>query len=290
MSVEQSLIPDAQTQQLWSVTTLIKLGLGTSDPLVNWAVNTTAAAAIDDERVWKSRLANEGRDSAIEYLRRRRFESSAVAKDRGSDIHRAAEALALGEPVEIEQPLRPYVDHYHAWLQTHRPRFVMAEAPVYNPRWLYAGTCDGVLVLPSMPDTQFIFDIKTTDKPPDARSRPPYSEVALQMCAYARCTEVGVMAEKRTSGSGKRYYVYDPTRRHEPMPRVDAALCIVVSPYDCFAVPVRIDDGVWQTWLAVLKTARWQQQGSHDLFGAPIEGPGPSLLERQLTATLEAIS
>jgi hypothetical protein len=293
---EQTLIPTSSTSQLWSVTTLIKQGLGTGEGIVRWAVETTASAAIDNERAWKSRLELEGRDSAIKYLESARFESSNKAKDRGTDIHRAAEALALGESFEIDPALMPYVERFREWLDLHCPRFLMAEAPVYNTTWGYAGTCDGLLELPSMPGVTFIYDMKTTEHGPDAvtrggnpKNRPPFPEVALQLCAYARAEVVGVLAERRYA-QGKRYYVFDPTQRHEPMPHVDHALCIVVSPHDCFAVPVRIDDGVWQTWTAVLKTARWTQMGDRDLFGPPIEGPGPSVLERQLEATLEAIA
>jgi hypothetical protein len=294
VSVEQqSLIPTSATQQLWSVTTLIKQGLGTSDGIVNWAVTTTAEAAIDNERAWKSRLEHEGRESAVKYLKDQRFASSNKAKDRGTDIHRAAEAMALGESFTIDAELMPYVEHFRDWLEVHQPRFLMAEAPVYNTTWGYAGTCDGLLTLPAVPDATFIYDIKTTEHGPDAltpsgrpKSRPPFPEVALQLCAYARAELVGLIAERRYA-QGKRYYVFDPTQRHEPMPHVDHALCIVVSPHDCFAVPVRIDDSVWAAWQAVLKTARWTQMGDRDLFGPTLDGRS---LERRLEASVEALT
>jgi hypothetical protein len=111
--------------------------------------------------------------------------------------------------------------------------------------------------------------------------RPPYPEVALQLCAYSRCTEVGVMSEQRYAG-GKRYYLYDPEAKHEPMPGVDGALCIVVSPDDCFAVPVRIDDSVWATWMSVIKCAGWTLRGQSDLFGPPLPAPAEA---RQLEVT-----
>jgi len=253
--------------RLWSVTTLLKLGLGTSESLVNWAVATTAEAAVDKQRVVRELIESDGRDGAVDWLKRQRYAKSGKAKLRGTDLHTAVEQMVLGEPVTADLSILPYVEQFRAWANAHGPRFLMAEAPVYNPTWRYAGTLDGIVELGGR---RFIYDVKTTDKGPDSgKMRPPYPEVALQLCAYARATEVGVLSEQRYAG-GKRYYIYDPTAVHEPMPEVDGALCIVVSPFDCFAVPVRIDDGVWQTFLSVIDCARWTLRGSNDLFGPPL--------------------
>lgn len=254
--------------RFWSYSVLKDQGLGTSDPLVNWVARTTAAAALDNAATVRAMLNDKGRDEVINWLARQRYASSGKAKLRGSDVHKAAEALALGRPAVTQDPVnQPYVERLTEWLTQYRPRFVMAEAPVYNTQYRYAGTCDGIIDLQG---GRFIYDIKTTDKDPEGEaSRPPYPEVALQLCAYSRCDQVGVLKEQRYS-SGKRYYLYDPDVPHEVMPKVDGALCIVVSPYDCFAVPVRIDDDVWRAWLHVIACAKWRLAGAHDLFGTPL--------------------
>ena len=252
--------------RFWSVTTLIKLGLGTSDALVNWAVRTTAEYAIDNHDV-VAPLADRDRNAAIKLLADARWQTSGKAAARGTDLHKAAEQLALGETPEVEPHIVPYLDQYQRFLNDHHPVFLMSEAPVYHPELLYAGTCDGVMRLG---DSTVVFDVKTTDKAPDSgKTRPPYAEVALQLAAYRRATEVGVLSEQRYDG-GRRYYLYNPDAHHEPMPNTDGAVCIVVSPYDYMVVPVRTDDLVWRSFRAVLATARWQVELSRDVFGPPI--------------------
>ena len=229
------------TERYWSVTTLQKAGLGLSDAIVVSTATKIAEASIDSRRVIDALLQDEGRDAAIDWLERRRFQSLNAAKDRGTDIHKAAENLALGKPVTIDEKLMPWVEQYKAWLDQYAPTFLMSEAPVYNTTWHYAGTLDGIIELDGR---HLLFDIKTTEHGPDTltrsgrpKSRPPFPEVALQLVAYARAERVGLVSDRREAG-GRRYYVYDSTASYEPMPKVDGALCVVISPFDCFAVPV----------------------------------------------------
>lgn len=275
MSAVETTVDTTTVQRLWSVTSLIKLGLGTSDPLVNWAVRTTAEYAVDQQEGWAP-LARADRDAAIKVLTDARWNSSKKAAARGTDVHKAAEAMALGnEPPPIDDIIFPYVEQYRRWLDRFQPEFLMAEAPVYNPTFGYAGTSDGICAIDG---AQVVFDLKTTPHAPDSgRSRPPFPEVALQMCAYARAEYVGLMSEQRYTG-GKRYYVFNPAGHHVPLPPVDGALCIVVSPFDCVAVPVRIDEEVWTAFQYVMQCARWQVDISRNVFGPPISATAAEAL------------
>lgn len=266
MSGTRTSLDAREPVRLWSVTTLIKLGLGTSDALVNWAVKTTAEYAVDQQPAWAP-LATADRNAAVKVLTDARWASSKKAAARGTDVHKAAEQLALGVTPDIADDVLPYVEQYRTFLDTFAPKFVMSEAPVYSPTYGYAGTCDGVMEIDGR---TVAFDLKTTAHAPDSgRSRPPFGEVALQLCAYSRAEEVGLLSEMRYAG-GKRYYMYDPAAQHEPMPKVDGALCIVISPYDVMPVPVRIDDEVWRHFRHVMENARWQVSTSRNVFGPPI--------------------
>lgn len=261
----------AEPLELWSVTTLIKTGLGAGTGLVNWHAEQTAKYAVDEQEAWRP-LAARDRDAAIRVLMGARWNSLDKAKARGTDVHRAAEQLALGVPVEIADELLPYVEQYRRWLELHEPEFLMAEAPVYSPQrgFQYAGTCDGIMRLAGR---DLIFDLKTTDKPLDAKSRPPYPEVALQLAAYANAPEVGLLSEKQEDPRYGRYYVYHPELTIQPMPPVEGALAIVVSPYDCRAISVRIDAEVFRTFRHVRATALWQINTSKRVFGAELGAP-----------------
>lgn len=255
--------------RLWSVTTLVKLGLGTSDALVNWAVGTAAEYAIDNADIIGP-LAARDRDAAVKLIRDSRWSTSGKAATRGTDVHKAAEALALGQQPDVDDHVLPYVGQYRRFLDEHAPTFLMSEAPVYNPTFGYAGTLDGIMELGGK---RVVFDIKTTQHAPDSgRSRPPFPEVALQLTAYRRAEQVGLLSEMRYA-SGKRYYLYNPDAQHEPMPDTDGAVCIVISPYDLMVVPVRTDDGVWKAFRHVMEAARWQVSTSKNVFGPPITAP-----------------
>jgi hypothetical protein len=257
----------AEPLRLWSVTTIIKLGLGTSETLVNWAVRTTARGAVDQHAVIGQMIEAGDPEGAVDHLTRIRFRRSKKAMLRGSELHAAAEAIALGKQPTIPEGGEAYVEQYVRWIERFQPRYLLAEAPVYNPVELYAGTLDGILELDGRP---LLFDIKTTEHPPGGdRMRPPWPEAGLQLAAYRHATDVGVVAEQRYS-SGKRFYLYDPTVKHEPMPQVDGALCIVLSPYDCTAIPVRVDDSVFDSFLHARECAAFQLYGSKSLFGAPL--------------------
>lgn len=256
--------------RLWSVTSLLKLGMGTSDPLVNWAVGTTAEYALDNHDA----LAALDREAALDVLKRARYRKSGKAMARGTEIHKAAEAKALGTEIVVDVEHIPYVEQYQRFLDEHQPEFLMAEAPVYHPSNPgYAGTLDAIMVIDGQ---RLVVDLKTTDKTPDSgRMRPPYPEAALQLCAYRRAEEVGVLAEMRYLNN-KRYYAYSEEQQHEPMPETDGAAVVVISPVDYLLIPVRTDDEVYRCFLAACACARFNVDVSKRVFGPPVT-PRPKL-------------
>lgn len=263
----------AEPLNLWSVTTMIKLGLGTSEGLVRWRSGEVAAAAYDRHRTLKSFIDDGDRDGAIKWLQDQPFATTSKAAARGTDVHKAAEMFALGQTPEVDDSILPYVNQYRRFLDEHKPTFLMAEAPVYSPSYGYAGTLDGIIELQGK---RLVADLKTTAHGPDAKNasgspkaRPPFPEIALQLVAYRRAELVGLLSEQRYA-SGKRYYVYNPDARHEPMPETDGAIAIVVSPYDYTLTPVRTDETVWLAWRHVMECARWSVSTSRNVFGPHI--------------------
>ncbi len=253
--------------RLWSVTTLLRLGLGTSDPLVSWAVRTTAEAAIDKRSILDAMLKEDDRAGAIKYLTDARWNATGKAMARGTDLHKAAEARALGQKPDIAPENAPLLEQYDNFLAAFQPEFVMAEAPVYNPQAGYAGTLDAIVRIDGK---LVVCDIKTTAHGKDSeKMRPPYPEAPLQLAAYRHATELGLLAERRYV-SGKRYYVYETQAHHETMPETDGAVCIVISPDDYMVVPVRTDESVYGFFRHVVEAARWQVSASKEAFGPPI--------------------
>jgi len=265
-------LPQTEALHLLSVTTTIQEALGYGRGMLSWKDRFAGETAVDGHQVIGAMLAKGEREAAISYIKEASNRYAREAADRGTRTHAALEALTLGQAPRLDDEIEPYVRQYGRWLDRFQPEFMMVEAPVYHPEMRYAGTTDGVMKLDGM---ALSFDYKTTAHPPEKESRPPYPEVALQLCAYARAKEVGVLSEQRYSDRGKRFYIYDPTQAHEPMPEVDRnwALAIIISPFDCRAVPTRIDEEVWVAWRHAQAVARFRMEVARSLFQVPWEAP-----------------
>lgn len=142
--------PEITDLRLWSVTTII--GCLDKPALVPWAALETAKAAVDQEKVWRSRLEHEGRDAAVDYLKGARFrrgKGQRSATDLGTAVHKACEAKAIyGEwrPEDYgDAELRPFLAQFDRFLKDFKPRYIAAEVTVFSPTYGYAGTSDGFM-------------------------------------------------------------------------------------------------------------------------------------------------
>lgn len=256
--------------RLWSVTTLISEGLGKSDALIGWAARVTAQRAYDRHSILDAYVEDGDRDGAVKWLTDARWETSGKAADRGTTVHGLLEQYALGNTPDVPDDMAGYDEQVRRFLDDHAPAFIAAEAPVYNLTHRYAGTLDAIVELHGR---TVILDCKTTDKLPDARSRPPYPEVALQMAAYSRAELLGVSPATMRTFNRRRYYVYDPGLAYEPIPELDGGFALVVSPVDYQLVPVRIDDEVWLAFGHVRECARWRLDVSRRVLGPHVTPP-----------------
>ncbi|MFN0092882.1 MAG: hypothetical protein ACKVWR_21820 [Acidimicrobiales bacterium] len=258
----------SDTTKLWSVTTI--LGQGIPKPaLVGWAAKVAGEYAVDHLDILAAHVRAGDRDGAIKLCTDARWNTTKRAQERGASIHEVAEQYALGNPVDVPAHLAPYIEHLRAFLADHRPTYHAAEAPVYNTTYLYAGTLDAIVEIDG---SLCVLDIKTTEKLPGEKSRPPWPEVALQLCAYSRCEHVGLRGSEREDGRyGTRYYLWDDTVEVAPMPAVDGAFALVLSPGDYQLVPCRVDDQMWATFLYVREVARWSLETSRNALGKPVQ-------------------
>jgi hypothetical protein len=265
--------PDDLT--LWSVTTVI--GALDKPALMYWSASMAAQAAIDNEATWKALLADRGRDEAVKWLRDARFrrpKDLLSAADLGTVVHRLCEDYALtgarpdkhaiadavkakgGRSVDVkaEGPVVfAMLDRFDEWLQRFSPTYQATEVAVYSPTYGVAGTCDGFLTIDGF---RAIIDYKTSREPLDSRGNPktPYPEVALQLAAYRYADSAAVWRPRRTEKFRRRYYLLSAEERAAsvPVPEVDGALCIHITPGACEAYPIRTDRKVHTAFLYVL--------------------------------------
>lgn len=238
---------DATGARVPGVTTII--GDGVPKPaLINWAANATAEAAVDR---WDD-LAVLGPAKRLKELQGARYAEKDAAARRGTEVHRAAEELLAGKPVQVPEEIAGHVESYARFLDEFKVEPIHVEFSCVSYRWGYAGTADlfAALVLPDKGPVKMLMDLKTT------RSG-VFGETALQLAAY-RYPDVWVIGDEEI----------------EP-PEADYAAAIHVRGDGYDLVPVEAGEKQHKQFLYAMKVREFGLE-SRDLVGAPIIAPTTS--------------
>lgn len=245
-------------EKIRSVTGILDAGVP-KKALVNWSANATADWAIDH---WDELSAQPISVRRKELLGARYAAKDAAAR-RGTQIHKLAERLVLGEKVAIPEGLEGYVEAYCAFLDEHDVQPVLVEAVVISQQHRYCGTLDLVADLADLDAedgrSTWLLDAKT------ARGG-IYGETALQLAAYRYCDT----------------YLDEDEVEHD-MPVVDRTGAVWVRPDGTYElVPVEAGPLQHRQFLSVAAVAEFVASG-RDLIGEPIIPPTTSTyrLERQ---------
>ena len=266
--------PAAGDDRFYSVTTLI--GALDKPAIVYWAAEQTAISACQIAGSLPARIAEDGEEAVVKWLRDARFrppKGIRSSAELGSAVHDAVETYALtGTRPEVDEEVLPFLDQFDAWAQQFSPVYEAAEAAVYNRTFGYAGTLDAICVIDGQ---RVLVDYKTTRKDVDGRGKPtgPYPEVALQLAAYRHAELLATFTARRFEQFRRRYYLLSEVEAAEcePMPKVDGAVVIHMTPNRCTAHPVRVDQSVFDAFLYAVECFRWQQDLSKRVIGAPLE-------------------
>lgn len=178
---------------------------------------------------------------AIRYLRDAPYAETKRKADLGTAIHDEIEAYINGTP----RPTPPlivarYMVQFRDFLDVIRPRFVAAEATVYNRTEAYAGRLDGLAYIGADPerdpDGRIIRETRPLYVIDWKSSRGIYPEVAYQLSAYSHAEFIGL-----------------PDGSEVLMPRVDAAAALHLTEDDWELVPAVIGEF-------------WVRDARHDVF------------------------
>lgn len=199
------------------VTTVI--GILDKPALVNWAAKESASYAIEHWDVLAALPVLE-RASRIEKAR---FGTNRRAVVKGHRIHAIGEQLAHGQTVDVPAEIRSQCEAYARFLDRWDLVTVATETPVCHTEWGFAGTFD--LIADSPRFGRCLMDIKT--------GKGVYSEVALQLNAYAAC-DLRLVAEEVVGPRGGVKVEW----REAPMVEVDSLLVAHVLEDDVELVPV----------------------------------------------------
>lgn len=233
------------------VTTIIGNGLP-KPALMGWAAKTIAGYVADrldqdgdhvlaDQLIedlgelarskgkpWPDKLS---RTKVAELLKGIHYEDRDQAAKRGTEVHALAERLALGEEVEVPEPLTGHVDAYLQFLDDWQPTDAILEFTVGSTQHRYSGTGDMIATL--VDGDRWLLDIKTS------RSG-PFGEVALQLAGY-RYAE----------------WIVDEGGDAQPMPEVDRCGVIWVRADGYDLIPFTAGPAEFRQFLYVRQVGDW---------------------------------
>lgn len=274
----------AEDLRLWSVTTII--GVLDKPALLFWAAEQTAKEAIRIAGSLPARVAEDGTENTVKWLRDARFrrpKDEISDAEFGTGVHALLEEYTLTghKPTPTVDVFKKDValaqaclDQFDRWAHEHQPEYLATEVTVYNATYGYAGTCDCFLSIGGVP---LIGDYKSSKKSRDARGNPTglYSDVALQLAAYRYAELAAVWRARRFEKFRRRYYLLSQDERDVgvPVPEVVGGVGIKVTPEHCTAYPVRCDDEIFDAFLYMLEAARWSFDLSQRVIGEPLVAP-----------------
>jgi hypothetical protein len=218
-----------------------------------WASKSVAEFAVANLGPVVTLVASGEHSAAVDMLKRAPDRDTAQAAAAGTEVHDLFERLAKGEEVgRVHPDLVPYVGIFKGFEQQFEPEFVHLEQTVWSETHGYAGSFDFMARLKD-PDTGerglYIGDWKTT------RSG-VHAEVALQMTAYANAD-----------------YIITPEGEKLDIPELDGAVVVHARPEGGQVVPARLDDSLFQLFLALREIWEWDRETSKTVLGrgVPIE-------------------
>ena len=266
--------PQDEDLRFYSVTTLI--GVLDKPALMYWAAEQTAEAAVTVATSLNRRVKEEGRDVVVKWLRDARFrqpKGTVSAAELGTQVHDAVEQYALtGVRPDIENPeVIPFLDRFDEWAQVWQPKYIAAEAAIYNKTFGYAGTLDAIAEIDGM---KVILDYKSTRKSVDTNGKPtgPYPEAALQLAAYRHAELLATWRARRFEKFRRRYYLLNTAEEElgVKMPALDGAVVLHLTPQHATLHPVRADERVFEKFLHCIELFEWTNTIAKSVIGDPM--------------------
>jgi len=243
------LVRDARHRYSWnggswypSVTTILQIK--DKPALVGWAKRETAACAVRNLDVLEKMVRSGGPGAAVDWLKRIPDYTRDTAADLGTQVHAMAEAIGRGDPVAVDESLRPYLAAYRRdFLDVFAPRFLAVEAMVCSERYEYGGTADAFVEIDG---ETWLLDYKTGSA--------VYPDTALQLAGLARAQFIG--------------YPGDPTQY--PVPFATRFGVLHVRPEGARLLPVTVNRETVAAFLDARRLYGWDQGPAKSVIGEPV--------------------
>ncbi|MEV7582222.1 hypothetical protein [Streptomyces erythrochromogenes] len=223
--------------------------------LTFWAARMTAETAVENLDAVRA-IAERDPAGAIDFLRNSHTRYTSLRAKVGSDAHDLFERMIRLEEIgRVHPDLEPYRLGFAEFLLAVRPQLIRAEDVCWSDEHQYAGSFDAIVRVrlgeDGKPDHEngewhtLLVDWKT--------SKSAYPDVALQLSAYAHADRI-----------------VSPDGTSEPMPKVDGAAVLHITPEGWVFKPVRIDEEIFNVFLTLRHVFHWDRDLSKTVFGSPI--------------------
>lgn len=211
--------------------------------LRQWNSKVTANAAVDNiEYVNELIMANK-QEKARLWLKAAPERELSVAADTGDRVHKAIENRIADPSAPYDYDLEPYIQNFDQFCVEYEPEWLHVERSVFSITHLYAGSFDAIAMIR---DKMTLLDFKTTRSGISAK-------VALQLTAYSRADEM-----------------FDDNMNSMPLPEIQQGAALWLRPDKWGFFPLRIEDDIFDTFLALRRTFEWEARQSKTAMLAPI--------------------
>lgn len=208
-----------------------------------WNSKMTAQAAVQEFDYVKELIESGKSAKAIEWLKAAAERELSKAADIGDRVHNAIENIIVtGNWENNDSELDPYLQGFYHFTERFEPEWLYVEKPIFSVTHLYAGSFDGIAKINGK---TVIIDFKTTRSGISAK-------VAMQLAAYARADVMFVDGEEI------------------PVPNIDAGAALWLRPDKWAFQPLRIDEDIFLTFLALRRVTEWEFRQSKTALLSPI--------------------
>lgn len=243
--------PDVKAPGVTSV-----IGMLAKPFLAPWNAKLTAELAADMAPELP-RMVERDKAGTVDYLKGAARRYTSLRSRIGSEAHDLFERMIRGDQLgRVHPDLEPYRTNFAEFLAEVNPELVHAEDVAWSDTHDYAGSFDAILRVWLDPEA----DVPTVT--PDRSGEPAllmvdwktskdtHAEVALQMSAYSNAD-----------------YILTTDGAQIPMPALDGAAVLHITPDQWSFIPVRIDRDVFEFFLALRRVFTWDREVNKTVLG-----------------------
>ena len=214
--------------------------------LRQWNSKITANAAVDNIEYVNELIGASKHEKARLWLKAAPERELAIAADMGTRVHEAIEQRIYDPSAQYDHDLEPYIKNFDQFCVEYEPEWLHVEKSVFSITHLYAGSFDAIA---KIRDKVTLLDFKTTRSGISAK-------VALQLAAYSRAD-----------------CMFDGTTEMA-IPAIVQGAALWLRPDKWGWFPLRIDDDIFDTFLALRRTFEWEARQSKTAMLAPVTHGG----------------